>query len=210
MKTCRQCGLENEEGAKFCGNCGEFLAWDRTAGDARQGTPASTPRTDPTTPPAVAGDLVQQARVATLYPDEKPPSQSNKPAAAVASARTVDIGVTACAAATGGAGAAAPGGAGAGSTGSSPAAHSLAFAQITPFPVATAANLQGIVAGPDGNLWFTESSSGKIARVTTSGTVTEFKVTTPGSSPTAITAGPANTLWFIDNGSHDLGRVTFS
>ncbi|MEA2532661.1 MAG: virginiamycin lyase, partial [Actinomycetota bacterium] len=73
-----------------------------------------------------------------------------------------------------------------------------------------AAGADSIVAGPDGNLWYTESKAGNIARVTTSGTVTEFKVNTPGSAPTAITVGPDNTLWFIDNGSHDLGRVTFS
>jgi len=46
--------------------------------------------------------------------------------------------------------------------------------------------------------------------VTTSGTVTEFKINTPGSSPSAITVGRDNTLWFIDNGSHDVGKVTFS
>lgn len=39
-----------------------------------------------------------------------------------------------------------------------------------------------ITAGPDGNLWFTEDRAGRIGRITTAGTITEF-CGLPNSSP---------------------------
>lgn len=63
------------------------------------------------------------------------------------------------------------------------------------------------VAGPDGNLWVTESVASKIARVTPSGDVTEFP--TPGGPvvPTSITAGRDGNLYFSqDTGT--LGRIS--
>ena len=38
---------------------------------------------------------------------------------------------------------------------------------------------QGIAAGPDGALWFTESNGNKIGRITTAGVVTEYPIPTP-------------------------------
>src|SRR5262249_24995658 len=55
----------------------------------------------------------------------------------------------------------------------------------------------GITAGPDGNLWFTESV-GKIGRITPAGTITEFPIPTAGSAPYRITAGPDGNLWFTE------------
>jgi streptogramin lyase len=59
----------------------------------------------------------------------------------------------------------------------------------------------GIVTGPDGNLWFTEGpdQSGfvfKIGRLTANGILTEFA--TPGGAafPKAIVAGPDGNLWY--------------
>ncbi len=42
---------------------------------------------------------------------------------------------------------------------------------------------QGIVAGPDGALWFTETAKDRIGRITTAGTVTEFPTPTSGFQP---------------------------
>src|SRR5436305_11502728 len=41
----------------------------------------------------------------------------------------------------------------------------------------------GIAAGPDGNLWFTDSAGNQVGRVTPAGTVTEFTVPTANSGP---------------------------
>src|SRR2546429_606832 len=93
MKACRQCGLQNEEGATFCGNCGEFLAWEQTPGDAARPASPAAPTTDPATP-VEPGNLLQQANV-SLQPDQRKPNPSEKPGSNGVSARTVDIGVSA-------------------------------------------------------------------------------------------------------------------
>ena len=55
----------------------------------------------------------------------------------------------------------------------------------------------GITAGRDGNLWFTEHvSGGGVARITTSGVVTEFA---SSGLPWGIAAGPDGNVWFAEN-----------
>src|SRR5438128_2358664 len=82
---------------------------------------------------------------------------------------------------------------------------------ITEFPVPTSSSHPaGITAGPDGNLWFTESNANQIGRITTSGGFTEFPLpTTCGSSfgcePIGITAGPDGNLWFTEGGGNKIG-----
>jgi streptogramin lyase len=65
-----------------------------------------------------------------------------------------------------------------------------------------------IVAGPDGNLWFTESGESgtpAVARSTPGGVVTEFPVT--GSSPEVIVVGPDHKIWFTESDANTLGRI---
>ncbi len=84
----------------------------------------------------------------------------------------------------------------------------VAGAQITKFPVPNlSGGAGGIVAGPDGSLWFTETA-GKIGRVTTAGTVTEFPVPWAGAELANIAAGPDGALWFTDPGAAKIGRIT--
>jgi len=79
---------------------------------------------------------------------------------------------------------------------------------VTEFLVPTAGAFpQGIAAGPDGAIWFTETAANKIGRVTTDGVVTEFPIV-GGTIPIGITAGPDNRLWFTCNGSGQIGRIT--
>lgn len=61
--------------------------------------------------------------------------------------------------------------------------------------------------GPRRALWFTERAVGKIGRVTTGGSFTEFPVPTAGSVPDQITAGPDGAIWFTMNYSK-IGRIT--
>jgi len=63
---------------------------------------------------------------------------------------------------------------------------------------------QGITAGPDGALWFTEYDN--IGRITTAGVITEYNVLN-GGSPFWITAGPDGALWFTQ-GVEKIGRIT--
>jgi hypothetical protein len=65
----------------------------------------------------------------------------------------------------------------------------------------------GITAGPDGNLWVTEPAANKVAKVTPSGTVTEYPVPTANAAPQFITAGPDGNLWVTEGTCTVAGRV---
>jgi uncharacterized protein (TIGR03437 family) len=69
-----------------------------------------------------------------------------------------------------------------------------------------------IIAGPDGNLWFTEAGGAKLGRITTNGVITEFPLPNPFSGVLGITAGPDGNLWFVVNlpGNHRVARMTTS
>ena len=85
---------------------------------------------------------------------------------------------------------------------------------ISEFPIPTPESIpQGITAGPDGNLWFTEADGNKIGRITLNGTISEFPISTSASPPFAITsggitAGPDGNLWFTEAQGNQIGRIT--
>ena len=65
----------------------------------------------------------------------------------------------------------------------------------------------GITAGPDGALWFTNPGNNTIGRITTTGTVTDYH----GAgirNPWAITTGPDGKVWFTNWNNHSIGRIT--
>ena len=67
----------------------------------------------------------------------------------------------------------------------------------------------GITAGPDGNLWFTESDGQPDrpdhARRASS---PSFQPAPAGSGPAGITAGPDGNLWFTEMHGNRIGRIT--
>lgn len=77
-----------------------------------------------------------------------------------------------------------------------------------------------IAVGPDGNLWFTWTSgppgglgnlpwARSIGRITPSGTITEFPISTTNGWPGGgITAGPDGALWFTTGAANTIGRIT--
>jgi streptogramin lyase len=76
-------------------------------------------------------------------------------------------------------------------------------------PPTMAAGLADITAGPDGNLWFTESSADQIGRIPPSGSpIEEFAVPTAGAAPAAITKGPDGNLWFTEENANQVGRIS--
>ncbi len=99
--------------------------------------------------------------------------------------------------------------------------------KVSVFPLPTSMAIPGsITAGPDGNLWFTETINGqaspggqivqigKIGRITPTGTVTEFPLPASTTIPGSITAGPDDNLWFTEMVSGPagpggkIGRIT--
>lgn len=78
---------------------------------------------------------------------------------------------------------------------------------ITAFPVPAGAVPSRIAAGPDGNLWITNSYHHEILRMTTAGEITQYSLP-EGSKPVGITAGPDGNLWFTETGTRKIGRIT--
>ncbi len=82
--------------------------------------------------------------------------------------------------------------------------------EISTYPIPTANSYPfSITSGPDGNLWFTEAGSNKIAKITTAGAITEYAVPTVNSSPEGgITTGPDGNVWFTEPGANKIANIT--
>jgi streptogramin lyase len=87
---------------------------------------------------------------------------------------------------------------------------STAGHMVNEFPIAPAVGLDGIAAGPDGNLWYTEPTVGAIGRISPTGTGQVTFTAGIAGYPTAITSGPDGNLWFVDQGAGEIGRITVS
>ncbi|HZU36304.1 MAG TPA: hypothetical protein VFA18_10365, partial [Gemmataceae bacterium] len=78
----------------------------------------------------------------------------------------------------------------------------------TEFAITTSASgPEGITVGPDGNLWFVETTASKIGMSTPAGSMTEFALPA-GSQPVSIVKGPDGNLWFTEEGTNKIGRMT--
>jgi len=65
-----------------------------------------------------------------------------------------------------------------------------------------------LVAGPDGNLWATHANN--IARITTSGVITDYTIPTANADPSGITVGADGNIWFTEYGSGNVGQLILS
>jgi sugar lactone lactonase YvrE len=91
-------------------------------------------------------------------------------------------------------------------------ASSALWAQggFTEFPLPTPNALPGlIISGPDGNLWFTETTTNKIGRITPNGTIMEFPIPGAGNiGALGIAAGPDGNVWFTQPQLSEIARIT--
>src|SRR3954468_18775445 len=74
---------------------------------------------------------------------------------------------------------------------------------LSEFALPVPTNVSSIVSGPDGALWFTDSATNSIGRITTDGTVTnKFPVPIQTNQDNIalldLTVGPDGALWFIE------------
>ena len=79
---------------------------------------------------------------------------------------------------------------------------------IAEFPLTAGAQPRDIVAGPDGNLWFTEYAAGQLAQITPAGVVTEVQAVKGG--PWGIGRGLDRTIWITVFDGNRLGRLTLA
>ncbi len=86
---------------------------------------------------------------------------------------------------------------------------------LTAFATPSGTNPDHPVAGPDGNIWFTDNGP-KIGRVdlkalagcASGSCITEFPVAAPFGNLADLTSGPDGALWFIDFSSNSVGRLS--
>jgi virginiamycin B lyase len=81
---------------------------------------------------------------------------------------------------------------------------------MAPYGMASEVSPRGITVGPDGALWFAESSANQIGRITTDGVITEYPLSTAGSEnswPTGPILGSDGALWFYETYPGKLGRI---
>jgi streptogramin lyase len=91
-----------------------------------------------------------------------------------------------------------------------------------PLPFGYNSDARGITAGPDGNVWFTEtrcaqcdpSAPGQIpddgatiGKITPQGAITEFTLADYHAGPRSITSGPDGNLWFTED-ANKIGRIS--
>lgn len=67
---------------------------------------------------------------------------------------------------------------------------------------------EGIVAGPDGAMWFTDSQNQAVVRLAADGSFRPFPIEDSSGAPGPITVGPDGNLWFIEYFSASIGRAT--
>jgi streptogramin lyase len=89
------------------------------------------------------------------------------------------------------------------------AAYGQVITNFSSFPTPNA-NPEGIVTGPDGNLWFCEEDANQIGRMTPDGTYTEFPLPTAGTHPEDIVVGPDGNLWYQAWAGNIIGRITLA
>jgi streptogramin lyase len=81
--------------------------------------------------------------------------------------------------------------------------------QIRTFPTPTTGQVpHGIVAGPDGALWFTYLFGEVIGRMTASGTFTEYAIPTDNPQSHSLTVGPDGAIWFTQFLGNKIARIT--
>jgi uncharacterized protein (TIGR03437 family) len=64
-----------------------------------------------------------------------------------------------------------------------------------------------LTSGPDGAIWFTEPNAGKIGRITTAGSITEFPAPNAGLLA-GIASGPDGNIWFVEQAPGKIGKIT--
>jgi streptogramin lyase len=74
---------------------------------------------------------------------------------------------------------------------------------LTEFALPGGSGPRNIVAGSDGNLWFTHNFG--VSRITPNGTTTVFGA---AGQTGGIAAGPDGNVWFTDQNGNQIGRIT--
>ncbi len=64
------------------------------------------------------------------------------------------------------------------------------------------------VWGPDGALWYVDTTANVVGRITPSGVLSRFAIPTPGSGAASITVGPDSNVWISEPNVSQIARVS--
>lgn len=81
-------------------------------------------------------------------------------------------------------------------------------AEISEYALPAGSNPYGITAGPDENLWFTNTTTGKVGKLTTAGVLKEYAA--EKDEPEGITTGSDENLWFVEHSVRHVNHMTTS
>ena len=81
---------------------------------------------------------------------------------------------------------------------------------VSTYEITAASELGALVAGPDGNIWFTRTSPSAIGRITIAGVELASFTGSPISRPRGIGIGPDGDVWFVngDTSTRSFVRIT--
>ncbi len=81
--------------------------------------------------------------------------------------------------------------------------------QASQFPLAGESEPRAVIAGPGGDVWFSQATQAGIAKITPAGQVTEYKLPTSGSGGIdELAKGPEENIWFVNAGASTFGNIT--
>jgi streptogramin lyase len=88
----------------------------------------------------------------------------------------------------------------------STASATVEVREFSEYSVPAGSNPSDIASGPDGNLWFTDLTSGKVGKIAIDGTIAEY--TTLNKEPEGIVGGPDKNVWFVEHAIKHVARMT--
>lgn len=81
---------------------------------------------------------------------------------------------------------------------------------ITEFALPNGHGARYIIAGTDGNVWFTDFGGSDIGRITPNGTVTLFPTSSGSQNLEGLTIGPDGNIWYDEQDTQRIGRMTLT
>lgn len=75
------------------------------------------------------------------------------------------------------------------------------------FPVLAGAGAHDVYPAPDGTVWFTAQSAGKLGRLDPRSGKSDLIAFGPGAAPHGVIVGPDGTAWVTEGGQNAIARV---
>ena len=78
---------------------------------------------------------------------------------------------------------------------------------VQTFPVSAGAGAHDVYPAPDGTVWFTAQSAGKLGRLDPRTGKSDFVALGPGAAPHGVIVGPDGAAWVTEGGQNAIARV---